>query len=172
MKCQICKNNEANIIFTQIINDEKIVLHICSECAKEKGISVEFEKPSKPKVNSLIGGFTGEFLEKNEKSVPDLTCNNCGLTFAEFKAEGLFGCEKCHIAFGEHISKLLKQIHGTDVYEGKFPEELSEEGGKLQQLKNLRNELKQSIDKEEYERAAEIRDKIAAIEREKNNNEI
>ena len=91
MKCQICNVNEANIIFTQIVNNEKIVLQICSECAKKKGISVEIEKPSKPQINSFIGSFTGYFSEKEEKEIPDLTCNICGLTFAEFKKTGLFG---------------------------------------------------------------------------------
>ncbi|HDY90228.1 MAG TPA: hypothetical protein ENH82_19175 [bacterium] len=164
MKCQICNKNIANIVFTQILNNEKMVLQICTECAKEKGISVEIEKPSKPKVDSFIGSFTGIISEKDEKEVPDLTCAVCGLTFAEFKKSGLFGCDKCHEAFGEHVSNLLKQIHGTDVYEGELPDKLSEEGETMQKLKKLRSELKHCIGTEDYERAAELRDRIAEIE--------
>ncbi len=164
MKCQICKKNDANIIFTQILNDEKLVLKICTECAKRRGISVEIEKPSHPQEGSFIGSFTGIVGEKSEKEIPDLTCTSCGLTFAEFKKNGLFGCDKCHVAFGEHVSNLLKQIHGTDVYEGKSPEELSVEGVTIRQLKELKAELKRSIEAEEYERAAELRDKISEIE--------
>ena len=164
MKCQICKKNEANIVFTQIINEKKIVLQICTECAKKKGISVEFEKSSHPQINSFIGSITGGVGEKDEKDVPNLTCDVCGLTFGEFKKNGLFGCDKCHEAFGDHISNLLKQIHGTDVYDGKSPSELTEEGEKLQQLKNLRSELKRCIESEDYEHAAKLRDKIAECE--------
>lgn len=164
MKCQICNKNEANIVFTQIINTEKIVLQICTDCARKKGISVEFEKPSQPKVHSFIGSLTGALGEKEDKEIPDLTCDICGLTFAEFKKNGLFGCDKCHVAFGEHISNLLKQIHGTDVYNGKSPEKLSEEGEKMYQLKSLRTELQHCIEMEDYERAAELRDKIAEVE--------
>jgi protein arginine kinase activator len=164
MKCQICQKNEANIIFTQIINNEKEVLHICSDCAKEKGISVTIEKPSHPKGNPFVGSLTGGLTESDEKSIPDLTCDVCGLTFADFKRIGLFGCDNCHKAFGEHTPSLLKQIHGTVVYCGKNPGELSEEGEKLQQLQNLRARLQQCIETEDYERAAVIRDKIADLE--------
>ena len=164
MKCQICNKNEANIIFTQIVNNEKLILQICSECAKKKGISVEIKKPSHPPGGSFIGSFTGISGEKGETKIPDLTCTVCGLTFEEFKKSGLFGCDKCHEAFGEHISNLLKQIHGTDVYEGKSLEKLSVEGETIQQLKGLQAELKHCIETEEYERAAELRDKIAALE--------
>ena len=164
MKCQICNKNEANIVFTQIVNNEKIVLQICTECAKKKGISIEIEKPSYPKIHSFIGSLTGDIGEKDEKEIPDMTCNVCGLTFAEFKKNGLFGCDKCHMAFGEHISHLLKQIHGTDVYEGKLPDELSGEGEKIQKLRNLRSELKRCIELEDYESAAKLRDRISKIE--------
>ncbi|MFC1538555.1 UvrB/UvrC motif-containing protein [Candidatus Latescibacterota bacterium] len=167
MKCQICNNNEANIVFTQIINTEKIVLKICSECAKKKGISVEIDKPTQPKVNSFIGSITGDFVYKEDKDIPDLTCTVCGLTFAEFKKEGLFGCDQCHIFFGNHISNLLKQIHGTDIHEGKLPNALSKEGEEILNLRKLREELKKSIDLEDYEKAAVLRDKIAILQEKK-----
>ena len=169
MKCQICNKYDANIVFTQIVNNEKIVLQICSECAKKRGISIEFEKPSLPQVNSFIGSLAGDIGEKDKKDIPELTCDVCGLTFAEFKKEGLFGCDKCHEAFEDHIVNLLKQIHGSNVYDGKSPEGLSDEGEKMQQLKNLRSELKHFVKMEDYERAAELRDKIAEIEKDKIN---
>ncbi len=172
MKCQICHKNEANIIFTQIVNNEKEVLHICSDCAKKKGISVTIEKPSQPKGNPLIGSLTGGVADHDEKNIPDLTCDVCGLTFADFKRIGLFGCDNCHKAFGEHIPTLLKQIHGTAVYNGKNPGELSEEGEKIQQLKSLRARLQHCIETEDYERAAVLRDKIAALESKSLENDV
>ena len=167
MKCQICNKNEANIVFTQIINSEKIVLKICTECAKKKGISIEIEKPTQPKVSSLIGGLTGDLTYKDDKDIPDLTCETCGLTFAEFKKEGLFGCDRCHTYFGDHISTLLKQIHGTDVHEGKTPKIRIKDGEEIVSLRKLRADLKKAIELEEYEKAALLRDKIAALQEKK-----
>ncbi|MFC1650783.1 UvrB/UvrC motif-containing protein, partial [Candidatus Latescibacterota bacterium] len=149
------------------INTEKIVLKICTDCAKKKGISIEIEKPTQHKKNSFIGSLTGDLVDKNDKNIPDLTCDECGLTFAEFKKEGLFGCDQCHIFFGEHISTLLKQIHGTDIHEGKLPKELSKEGEEIMSLRKLRSELKKSIELENYEKAAVLRDKIEQFQKKK-----
>jgi protein arginine kinase activator len=168
MKCQMCHKNEANIIFTQIINGDKIVLQICGDCARQKGISIDIEKPTQPKkLMSLLGNLASEQNEQSEESVPDMTCEQCGLTFAEFKKEGLFGCEHCHIAFGNAIQGLLKQIHGTDIHTGKLPGAMSIEGRSVHELSSLRKELRQCIETEDYERAAELRDRIAAIEEKK-----
>ncbi len=165
MKCQICNHNEANIVFTQIVDNQKIVLQICGECAQKKGVSIEFKKPTQPKKTSTLGNLTVQIEHQNkEEDVPNLVCDSCGLTFSEFKKEGLFGCDRCHLAFGEYIPGLLKQIHGTDLYDGKFPGEQSEETKKVRELNNLKKELTHCIECEEYERAAEIRDMIAEIE--------
>jgi len=164
MKCQICHTNDATIIFTQIINSEKIVLQICTECAGKKGISIEIEKPTKPNAASFIAGFTGITAEADDEKVSNLSCPVCGLTAAEFKTSGLFGCDKCPEAFGDYTSNLLKQIHGTDVYEGKKPVKLSVEGETMQELQKLRAELKRCIEIEDYERAVILRDQITELE--------
>ena len=161
----MCKKNEANIIFTQIINNEKIVLQLCSECAKKKGLSVEFETVSLP---SASDSFINELIDSSgkkekKKNIPDLTCEVCKETFAEFKETGLFGCDKCHEAFGNHIDEILKQIHGTSFHYGKEPKEAPEVFDKKQQLKNLKAQLKHCVEMEDYERAAKLRDQITEL---------
>ncbi len=168
MKCQICNKNEANIVFTQIINNEKIILQICTECAKKKGLSVEIHSAMQPVTNSLLGGLTGELGKKEKKDIPNLKCDICGLTFAEFKKTGLFGCDVCHEAFRDHVRNLLKQIHGTVVHEEKAPKRISKKIQLKQQLKDLQSELQNCVEMEDYERAATIRDQIESLEKEKN----
>ncbi len=41
MKCQLCNNNEATVHLTEIINNKVSKLHICEECAREKGQEME-----------------------------------------------------------------------------------------------------------------------------------
>ncbi|MBN1290457.1 MAG: UvrB/UvrC motif-containing protein [Candidatus Latescibacteria bacterium] len=166
MKCQICNKNEANIVFTQIINNEKIVMQICSECARNKGLTLEIHTESVPPAESLVGSLTVDPNMADLESIPDLKCSICGLSFAEFKKSGLFGCDCCHDAFGEHITKLLKQIHGQNNHEGKTPEEISGEAEIKKEIKKLRLKLERYIKHEEYEKAAEIRDKIKTLEHE------
>lgn len=167
MKCQICNKNEANIVFTQIIDNEKIVLNICSECAKIKGITVEIGKPSQPKMDEFFfeDNFTEEEIKVEESKEEKTFCETCGLSFSEFRKSGLFGCENCHLAFGEYIPNLLKQIHGTEVYKGSKPGELSEEAKQLNKLNKFRSELKKCIETEDYEQAAKLRDSIAVLEK-------
>lgn len=165
MKCQICKHREANIVFTQIVNNEKIIMQICSECAREKGITLDITKEPPPQIESLVGSLTGEPETKDTEKVPDMKCTVCGLTFTEFKKSGLFGCDKCHVAFGDHIGKLLKQIHGLNTHEGKVPSKITLEAVVKKEIKKLRSKLERYVKLEEYEKAAEIRDKITTMER-------
>jgi protein arginine kinase activator len=165
MKCQICHKNEANILFTQIVNNEKIVLQICSECAREKGLTLEITaKPPSAIQESLVGSLTGTDSESGLSETPDLTCSVCGLTFAEFKKSGLFGCDRCHEAFGDHIVKLLKQIHGLARHEGKSPRAPSDEVNFRKEIRELRKKLNDLVAREEYEKAAELRDRINKME--------
>ena len=164
MKCQICNKNDANIVFTQIVNNEKIIMQICTDCAKEKGLTVEI-KEEQPQIVSLAGTLAGILNKEDTKTIPDLTCSECSLTFAEFKKSGLFGCDKCHEAFGVHIANLLKQIHGLTRHEGKEPQVLSGKVDTKKQLRDLRKKLKRLIELEEYEKAADIRDKINTLEK-------
>ncbi|MFC1607423.1 UvrB/UvrC motif-containing protein [Candidatus Latescibacterota bacterium] len=166
MKCQICNENEANIVFTQIVNNEKLVMQICSECAKKKGLTLDIKTESHSPVESLVGSLTGGTDEKGDEEIPDLNCEVCDLSFAEFKKSGLFGCDQCHLSFGSHIKGLLKQIHGVAEHEGKGPRPLTEDVSTKKEIKDLKSQLKKLVEAEEYEKAAELRDRINDMEKE------
>ena len=172
MKCQICRERDANIVFTKIVNNEKAVLHICLECAKKKGLTVEISHAEQMQQEDLP--FTQEanagFFD--ESPVPDLTCDRCGTTFMEFKKTGFFGCDQCHEVFGQYFVNILKQIHGSTVHDGKTPVGLLSEVEMKKHLRTLRLRLKRCIESEDYERAAELRDKIASLEGKLSNHEI
>ena len=159
MKCQICKDRDANIVFTKIVNNEKMVLHICLECAKKKGLTVEIGPVDTKQSGSVMGdGFF------DESSIPDVTCDRCGTTFAEFKKSGFFGCDRCHEAFGDDFVNILKHIQGSTAHEGKAPLGLQRGAETKKHIRTLRQKLKRCIESEDYERAAELRDAIASLE--------
>ncbi len=172
MKCQICKENSANIIFTKIVNNEKVTLNICAECAKEKGLTIKISSTGDPQPETLLESDPLDFGKQNESYTPDITCKVCGLTLAEFKKSGFFGCDQCHEAFGKYVEDLLKQIHGSTVHEGKTPLNISNDMELKKHLRALRMRLQRCIESEEYERAAELRDKIATLEDKVSRNEI
>lgn len=172
MKCQICKENNANIIFTKIVNNEKITLNICNECAKIRGLTVKISSAGIPQSEQLFESKPPDFDKEEETYPANISCGQCGLTYAEFKKNSFFGCDRCHSAFGKHFVDLLKQIHGSTVHKGKTPLSISNDMELKNHLRALRMRLQRCIKSEEFERAAELRDKIANLEEKVSKNEI
>ena len=172
MKCQICRENNAYIVFTKIVNNEKIVLHICYECARKKGLTINMGQSDSYHPEDVPVSHPEQIEKQDDPPVPDITCSGCGLRYEEFRVAGFFGCDQCHEAFGKYIVNLLKQIHGSVVHEGKTPLTLSGEMDLKKHIRSLRTRLQRCIESEDYERAAELRDKIATIERKLLHHEI
>lgn len=178
MKCQICHKNEAQIVFTQIVDNEKIVMQICTECAAKKGLSIEFETSDShvAQTSSVVENFVHGFSAEQEEEMPDLVCDTCGLTFSEFRKSGLFGCARCSEAFEQELDSILVKIHGVDVHAGTEieprPKPESRKPDIRKTVKKLRAELKQCVVNEEYEKAAELRDRIEAMQKEIDTNDV
>jgi len=177
MKCQICNKNEANIFFTQIVNNEKLVLQMCSECAEKRGLSVKIEHPGFVSINGIADKKNAKDKSNSEFSL--IICPSCGLSLSDFKSSGLFGCDDCHISFEGHIYDLLKELQCShdkkcdeevifekDNSEKNDNKEPDEKQDKLKLLKKLRIELKKCIESEDYEQAALLRDRITEVEKE------
>lgn len=175
MLCQNCNKNEATVKYTEIINGEKTEVMLCEKCSKELGIGhMNFNMPID------FSSFFGDFLEDYEDSsfMPLLTtnkqlkCNNCNMTFEDFMEQGKFGCEECYDTFSSKIDSILKRIQGSNRYSGKklvnngeSKIEFKEKPEKKETEKEkLQRQLKEAIEKENYEEAAKIRDKIKELE--------
>ena len=89
-------------------------------------------------------------------------CKSCGLTYKEFKTSGLLGCESCYKAFEEDLKVILRRIHGNNKHLI-----IEKEKSLLieKKLSELRKELEEAVKQEEFEEAAQIRDKIRDIEK-------
>ncbi len=164
MTCQFCNKNPANILFTIIVNNEKKDIRICNKCAEEKG----FSNPMGGIPLLLSGIIFGIAEEKmielinKETSSKNIVCNDCGLTYKEFKTSGLLGCESCYKAFEEDLKVILRRIHGNNkhlIIKNKKSSLIEKT------LSGLRKELEEAVKQEEFEEAAQIRDKIRDIEK-------
>jgi protein arginine kinase activator len=166
MKCQDCGKRDSSVKVTQIINNEKVVLNLCKECAAKRGFHSPLDNNPFPLANFLSSMMTKEITGKGSKSitVPDLTCSNCGLTFSEFSRLGRFGCGQCYKSFRDRLQPLLRKIHGSSLHRGKLPPTLSEEATVIREQERLQEELRLAIKSEDFERAADLRDKLKSIE--------
>ena len=158
MLCDKCHKNKATVHFTRIINGKKIEMHLCKDCARDNaGINPEFH------IENFLSDMFGEFSLKE----PDVEykCPNCGMTYEQFKRYGKFGCSECITAFKDEIEPLIQNIHGHRRHKGKYPrQESAGESTELNEIQTLRKELQVAIKVENYEKAAELRDKIKSLE--------
>ncbi|MDR7857808.1 UvrB/UvrC motif-containing protein [Tissierella sp.] len=159
MLCQVCEKNNATIHFTKIINGNVEEKHICESCAK-KNSDFDFEMPF-----SFQKIFTGFIDAKQKQNVKDISCN-CGLTYGKFMENGKFGCASCFEVFQDDVESLLKGIHGHINHNGKVPKRASNRILQRRAIGTLRSEMEESIENEDFEKAALLRDEIKKIQEE------
>jgi protein arginine kinase activator len=167
MLCQDCKKRQAEVHFTQIVNNQKITLALCKECAAARGFHSPLDNVPFPLAEILSGLVGQEAGEAGKETDPadDLTCEKCGLTFSKFTRQGRFGCGDCYAAFRPRLEGIMRKIHGASLHRGRHPDLAKVEGGEAEALpikeeERLETELQKAISDEDFERAAEIRDML------------
>ena len=158
MQCQACKE-PATVHLTEIVNGQKIERHLCENCAHKEGITIKTQIP----LNELLSNIVTAQEQADE--LADLSCPHCGLSWAEFRKTGQLGCPNDYLAFERPLRSLIERAQeGASVHVGKAPRLVEGKIGDQIQLRKLRKELEHAIDKEDYEKAARIRDKIKQYE--------
>jgi len=172
MICQECNQRPATLHFTKILNGEKAEYHLCEKCAQEKGDMFMLSGASGYSINNLLAGLLNMEPAFHNKAKEDpfhqeetLQCDQCSMTFQQFIKVGRFGCANCYKTFEEQLTPILRRLHsGNSVHNGKIPERI---GGSMHIKKNieeLKQNLKELITLEEFEKAAEVRDEIRRLE--------
>ncbi|MGF9712536.1 UvrB/UvrC motif-containing protein [Paenibacillus naphthalenovorans] len=168
MLCQECGKKQATLHFTKIMNGEKTEFHICETCAREKGELIP-GTPNGFSIHNLLSGLLdfepsttpGTLANKVQPS----RCEHCGLTYSQFSKVGRFGCSECYKYFGEKLDPLFKRVHGNIIHTGKVPKR---SGGLIKyrrEIDRLKKELLLSVENEEFEQAAKLRDQIRELEK-------
>ncbi|WP_066189117.1 MULTISPECIES: UvrB/UvrC motif-containing protein [Gracilibacillus] len=170
MECQECQQNPATVHFTQVINGEKLEVHLCAQCAKEKGYVPQEEDPYS--LHQLLSGLfhqkTDALSHSSKHTHPheELVCNKCGMTYQQFSRIGKFGCAACYDTFSDHLDSLFRKVHGGNtLHEGKVPKRTGYNIQHRKQIRDLKQSLQQAITEEAFEEAADLRDQIKTLER-------
>ncbi|OZM55873.1 hypothetical protein CIB95_14500 [Lottiidibacillus patelloidae] len=170
MQCQECHERPATLHFTKEVNGVKTETHLCEYCAKK---SEEFSGYANNfSIHDLLSGllnFEQMNIANNSKSFEkkqQLMCTTCGMTYATFSKVGRFGCANCYREFESKLTPLLKRVHsGNTLHAGKIPKRLGEKLIFRKEIQKLRDEMQAYISKEEFEKAAEMRDRIRSLEK-------
>ena len=176
MLCQKCKKNNATIHYRENINGKVTEYSLCADCAAElerDGV-IKFENPFSDFMRDGIFDFSSMlpsfFTSLNHAlgSGESKRCPVCGSTFDDIARSGRIGCPQCYETFADELAATVNQLHGTSKPQGRIPKRFGEKQNREAEINSLKEEQKKAIEAQEFEKAAELRDKIKALEAEVN----
>ena len=162
MKCECCHQKEATIHLTQVIDGATKKLNLCQECAQENGIDLN----SPISITDVLLGLGAQppVLDRSAEMAFDLSCSRCQMTRTEFKKRARVGCPECYNAFMGELNALTKAMHPGSQHIGKIPARQGNKARITAQVAALQKDIETAIGKEQYEMAANLRDKIRALQ--------
>ena len=163
MLCDNCKERDAVVHLTRIVENAVTQLHLCEKCAAAKGVETTLAVPQHP-LGDILQAVQQQATTASEDAP---ACTFCGATARDFRATGRLGCPHCYDAMERSLRELLRRLHGSSRHVGKryeAPATFVDE--KPDSLHDLRDRLRRAIEAEQFEVAAELRDRIRQLEME------
>ena len=173
MQCDICGKKKATVHLTEIVDEQMSEMHLCEECARQKSVQME-QQFGLADLLAGLSDFGKHVKDSGSKTQTILKCSNCGLHYEYFRKLGRLGCGECYTSFKEHLDALLKKIHGSNRHLGKAfnlksaAKKITAQApakNKTEGLDDLRRQLQDAIHHEDFEKAAQLRDRIREMEK-------
>jgi protein arginine kinase activator len=158
VKCQLC-SNPATKHFTDIVAGKKREMHLCQQCAEAQNLA----KPTELNLPAILQSLIGQHLGQQTDRLAKQTCPECGIRYMEFRAQGRLGCPHDYAVFREALEPLLRRIHRAERHVGKSPRRQVDQA-RHAEIMDLRKRLKEAVEAEAYEEAAQLRDLLRAKE--------
>ena len=161
MLCDNCKENDSVITLTRTGPSGVVEQHLCEKCAAERGVETSVSA-AKPQINE----FMQTIHQQLPASVSDAArCTFCSSTIKDFRATGRLGCANCYDAFESTLRDLLRRVHGGSRHIGRrYEAPLASQQAHVSVATELRDRLRRAIESEQFELAADIRDKLRGVE--------
>src|SRR3979411_1695759 len=143
MVCDNCGERDAVVNLTTIVNNAVRQLHLCEQCAAERGVETSVATPKHP---------LGEFLQAGQQQTvrpraEAVKCAFCGRTMRDFRATGRMGCARCYSPFEPSMRELLRRVHGSPRHIGRpYRAPKDEVLEKASVLGELREKLRRAIE--------------------------
>lgn len=142
---------------TVIVNGKMAEVHLCEDHAAAAGIQMPGHAP----IHQLLGQLAQQAGPSRPRGP---ACPECGHTFHDFKTSGLLGCPACYDAFASTVAPVIERAHGgATEHVGHAPRRADDTRQRAALLQQLMRELDGAVAAEQYERAAELRDRIKEL---------
>ncbi len=178
MLCNKCKKREATTHVKSVVNGKYEEYMLCGTCANELGYNNMFSDFTSD-FSSILGSFFSNALPERTATT---RCPVCGSTFHDISQSSKVGCAKCYEVFYSDLMPSIKRIHSNTTHSGKRPPHIAQLKSPAQQntpagesvdvpakseIENLKEELENAVKEQNFELAAELRDKIKEMEESK-----
>lgn len=164
MKCQNCEK-PATFHITELTGPLPVEHHLCEGCAKNYLSETDPTATPEPMLANVLAkqiklGQAAEELARLDQR----SCPVCGITFHEFRTKGRLGCPHDYTFFERELTPLILNIHGEPKHAGKRPRCGVVAPDQQTERIRIRREMKEAIEKEDYERASKLRDELRRLE--------
>ena len=152
MLCDKCKKNIANVHYTTVINGVTHEEHLCSECAERSNF-----KPFSIFARDWFGDMDSMF------DFGDYLPCVCGTSLSDIVSTGRVGCSDCDEHYKDIISQAVASVNKGAKKKIEENKNLSEKDKKIL---DLRKQISEAVDREDYEKAGELKKQIDALSKE------
>ena len=156
MNCENCGKNEVTFVYQSNINGQVTEKHLCAECAEKLGYTQKIAAHSQRMMQNFFGNslFGSSFFDDFFSPVPTLMGRMLENPFDDFFTDMPALCA---------VPAQQAAEQKTDDLVGK---EEQSRFAYMRRLNALKMEMKKAVHQENFERAAELRDQIHALEAE------
>ena len=158
MKCENCGKNDVSFVYQSNINGRVEEKHLCADCAAKLGYSQKLAAHSQRMMQDFMGGF-GSFFDDFFAPMPRLLGRMAPLLedpFDDFFAE--------MPALGAPAAQQEQEPEQRQQKDGLVDQESQSRFSRMRELNALRSEMKKAVHREDFERAAQLRDQIHQLE--------
>ena len=156
MKCEHCGKNEVTFVYRSNVNGNVTEKHLCSECAEKLGVTQRLTEHSRRMMQGFDSFFGRSLFDDFFTPVPSLLGRMNRMLESPF--EDFFADMPALGAAPEQKEEQQKDLVDREE-QSRFAE--------MRKKNALRMELKKAVRQEDFERAAQLRDQIRALEAEK-----
>lgn len=166
MDCDQCGERPAVVNLNHQVAGQWVLVHLCERCAAQKGLATEAAITKTP-LGSFIAAMNKGQVPVREGEETGEACRTCGATLQDFREASRLGCPDCWSVFEPSLRELVRRLHGSTHHVGEqyVPRGAAPPGpAAAPTAADLRERLRVAVEAENFELAAELRDRLRGIE--------
>jgi protein arginine kinase activator len=154
MICDLCKQEPASVTMKQVVDGVVKEMQICTACAAKHGLQAPLS------VTDFLFGVSATGDAHAPDAARRQSCPRCHMTAADFRKSSRLGCGVCYETFKTELEPMIASMHRARQHVGRRPVREARRA----ELVAIREQLAAAVQRQAFEEAAALRDRIHALE--------